>query len=312
MTTKKHLLIALDNNPGTTQSLAYCAMLFKCDPDVTFHLIHCIDQSKETIVPEPADPESSLLPGLDVNKTQKRHAERILAKGSDYLLQQGVSPKKIITTLVPSGNKTPQTIMLEAEKLLSDCIVIARRGIGYVGEMIMGSVSATLFRNLHSSPLWVIDGEVHLKNILVAVDGSIHSLRAIDHLAHILENRSDISIYLYHCAAFLAPVVVCSLENFYKEWDVSWCDTHLSGKGCLFNGPARLLLEAGIPEENIIILPETKHLEESSSIISQAEKHECGTIVVGRRGPDVRKGFFGGVSNKTIRQTQNMAVWVIG
>jgi nucleotide-binding universal stress UspA family protein len=86
----------------------------------------------------------------------------------------------------------------------------------------------------------------------------------------------------------------------------------LAGVGCLYDGPKQLLIEAGIDKDRVVVLPETRTIQESTSIVTQARNHKCGTIVIGRRGPGVTKGFFGGVSNQTIRQTQNMAVWVVG
>jgi nucleotide-binding universal stress UspA family protein len=312
MNSSKHLLIALGEHQASSQALSYGAVLFACDPQVTYHLLHCHVYDASSIIPEPLDNKTTLIPDSQFRSQDRRLHELILARGAQLLEDKGVSSQQISTFTVSSSQNPARAIMIEAERLLSDCIVIARRGLGYVGEIVMGSVSATLFRNSHTTPLWIIDGEVTKRNIFVAVDGSVYSLRAIDHLAHILKDRHDIKIFLYHCSAFLAPSVVCSLERFVQEWNEDWCKTYLSGDGCLFNGPAQMLREAGIPAENIVILPETKTIEESTSIVSQAKKHDCGTIVIGRRGPEVRKGFFGGVSNRTIRQTQNMAVWIIG
>ena len=76
---------------------------------------------------------------------------------------------------------------------------------------------------------------------------------------------------------------------------------------------ARLAIrDAGIDKEMIHTLPEPPVIEESSSIISYARKHECGTIVMGRRKEGMAKGILGSVSSRTIMQTQDMALWIIG
>jgi len=312
MLINRQLLIPIDDNPVCYQALVYCAFLFADQPNYTFQLLHCSQHSASSILPEPLDNRSSLLPCSSTDQSQQKHFQNLLTKGANVLQQHGAAASNITSAHVASSHLIARSIADHADHHLSDCIVVSRRGIGYLGEMILGSVSAALFRSLPKTPLWVIDGEVKSKDILVAVDGSVHTLRAIDHLAYMFQNRTDISIYLYHCALFLAPKVSCSLDSFHQEWDHDWCDLHLSGDGCLFNGPRQLLLEAGIPSDRIIILSETRHLEESSSIVNQARKHGCGTILLGRRGPKVRKGFFGGVSNRTIRQTQDMAVWIVG
>ena len=309
---RKHLLIPIDSSPHSNLALGYVAMMFQKDDDITFHLIHCQKQIADSVIPQPLDSNKSLLPDAVLGTAHSSMAKRLVDKKIDFLQHKGIGSKRIEATIVNAGTNIALSLISEAEKILTDSVVIARRGVGFIGEMVMGSLSAALFRDLNTIPLWIIDGEINHRDILVAVDGSIHSLRAVEHLAFILRDRSDLTIYLYHCTAFLAPAVVCSLDSFYNEWDKEWCDKNLSGDGCLFNGPAQLLIEAGIPRDRVVVLPETTHIEESTSIISQATKHGCGTIVIGRKGPGSQKGFFGGVSNRTIRQTQNMAVWIVG
>jgi len=312
MSSDKHLLIAFDNSPASIKSLHYCSLLFADDPDVTFHLLHCHSGSAGVFLPKPVNQADSLLPENDFDKGQENISESILAKGVALLKSYDISEKSIECSSISTANQIAESIIFEAHQKLFDSIIVARRGLGYLGEMVLGSVSATLFRNSHTIPLWVIDGEIVSKDVLVGVDGSVDALRAIEHLAHIFRNRGDVTFYFYHCTVFLAPAVVCTLDNFYREWDRNWCDTYLAGVGCLYDGPKQLLKEAGIDKDRVVVLPETRTIQESTSIITQARNHKCGTIVIGRRGPGVTKGFFGGVSNQTIRQTQNMAVWVVG
>ena len=176
----------------------------------------------------------------------------------------------------------------------------------------MGSVSANLFRKCHSTPLWIIDGEVTSKNFLIPLDGTLHSLMAIDHLGHILSGREDVQIFLFHCSSLFGKKVECRPELFYHKWEKKWCDAHLSGTSCLFQGPLLLLQEAGVPNDKIKILPEAADLEEAHGIIREAKRQGCGTIVMGRRGVGMAKGLFGGVSDRTVKHAQDLALWVVG
>ncbi len=110
----------------------------------------------------------------------------------------------------------------------------------------------------------------------------------------------------------MTPAIQCNLQSFYKDRDKAWVNAYLAGKGCLFDGPAQVLLDANIPKKMITILPETANIEESTSIISHARKNNCGTIVMGRRRAGMARGIFGEVANRTILRTQNMALWLIG
>ena len=308
---QKEILIAIDGSVYSDQSLSYLADLFHKQPDINFHLCTWITATA-SIMPSSADPRDSLLPDAPSLNKKEGTARRCLSRAQEKLVRYGVEEKRIQTSIEISGYNIAAMIQQKAEKDLADAVLVGRRGLNGLSEMLMGSVSATLFRKCHSTPLWIIDGEVQSKNFLVPLDGSLHSLMAVDHLAHILAGREDIQISFFHCSALFGKKVECKPENFYHKWDKEWCDTHLSGTGCLFEGPRILLQEAGIPTGRIRILPKATDLEEAHGIIREAKRENCGTIVMGRRGARMAKGLFGGVSDRTIKRAQNLALWIVG
>jgi nucleotide-binding universal stress UspA family protein len=307
---KKQILIATDGSTYSDQALHYVARLFGCQQETTFHVLTCTSPSHSAL-PESTDNKNSLFPSSAENESRYSAANSCLNQAKERLIRLGISADRITFSVV-AGNNIARNIQAEAEHLLVDSILVARRGIGFVGEMLLGSVSADLFRRCHQVPLWIIDGEVTLKNILISVDRSCHSLLAVDHLAHILSGRSDIKIFLYHCQRFFRSKVIYEREHFYQKWDKNWCDDYLSSQENVYTGPCQLLHEAGIPKDQINILPEATHIDESSSIISQAHRYECGTIVMGRPRAGMARGLWGEVATRTIKHTQDMALWIIG
>lgn len=308
---EKKILVAVDGSSYSTQSLEYLALLFADSTDIHLHLVHCVS-SGEAIVPVAADSRNSLLPNAPGSSGKRQVALQTLESAVEKLLHLGVAADRIHSSVEPSGYDIAAAIQRQAESLLTDSVLIGRRGLNTLSEMLLGSVSATLLKKCHKIPLWIIDGEVTNRNFLVPVDGSVPSLLAIDHLAHIMEKRQDIVIHLFHCLHFLGAKVEATPESFYHLWGKQWCDTHLSENRNLFHGPKQLLVESGIPEGNINILPETSDLEAARSIIRQAEKNQCGTIVIGRRGDGTTKGILGGVSDRTAKRAQDIALWLIG
>lgn len=307
---EKKILIAIDGSSYSTQALKYLALLFGDDATIHFHLTSCVS-GQGNILPSSADRNNSLLPSSG-NQGKRQTAERDLEKATAKLIHLHIPPERIHSSVEPSGYDIAATIQRQAENLLMDSILIGRRGLNTLSEMLLGSVSATLLKKCHTVPLWIIDGEVRNRNFLVPVDGSLPSFMAIDHLTHIMEGRQDITLYLFHCLHFLGNTPEASPDTFYHLWGKDWCDTHLCDDKILFQGPTQLLLEAGIPKKNIIILPEKSDLEAARSIISQAEKHHCGTIVIGRRGDGTTKGVLGGVSDRTAKNAQDIALWLVG
>lgn len=306
---KKQILVAVDESPTSSQSLDYLAHLFAGQDDVDFLLFNC-HGSGSVAFPEPEDARNSLTP-LRISPKALHKGHYLLNKAQDKLENLGISAARITTSCQPAGN-IAETIHQYAAHHLLDSIAVARRGVGIVGELLLGSVSSALFDKCHSVPLWLIDGAIQSKKFLVPVDGTPSSMMAIDHLAHIFARRSDIQFFLFHARGFLSPPPVCRPEDFYDKWGKEWCDTHLSGNGCMFTGPTDLLTAAGIARESIVTLPEPTAIEESTAIISSARKNGCGTIVIGRRPVHEAKGILGGVSKRTILQTENLALWVIG
>lgn len=305
----KKILIATDGSTYCNHALVYSANLFKDRPEVFFHLLNCTSQGSAAL-PETLDDQDSLFPGLDKKDARFITANSCINRARDRLFRMGIAPDRITMSILVTGNAA-RAIQTEAERLLVDCIVIARRGIGFIGEMLLGSISADLFRYCHQIPLWIIDGEVTMKNILLSVDGTCHSLMAADHLAHILAGRDDIQIFLYHCRRFFEPKGTYEREQLRLRWDEEWCKTYLMGDNPVYDGPFQLLREAGIPKHRLTVLPEATRVDRSNSIINQARRHQCGTIILGRPRAGISRGIWGRSTSRTIKYTQNMALWTI-
>ena len=308
---KKEILVAIDGSVYSNQALSYLTTLFKDQEDIHFHLCTMLTAGT-SVMPSVADSKNSLIPTSGAQNKKETSAKRYLHKATEKLNRAGIVPERIKTSIQASGYNIAGTIQHTASKELVDAILVGRQGLNAISEMLMGSVSATLFRKCHNIPLWIIDGEVKSKGFLVPVDGSPNSLMSIDHLSHILNKRDDIHICLFHCSSLFAKKPQCSIELFHHKWDKEWCEKHLSGDDCLFNGPRQLLVEAGIPKSQIQILPEVSDLEEAHGIVREAKKQNCGTIVMGRRAAGMAKGLFGGVSDRAVKRVQDMALWIVG
>lgn len=307
---KKEIVIAVDGSMYSDQALSYIINLFAEDDDFYFCLATWISAST-SIMPSIADERDSLIPTGNQNK-KEISAERYLHKAKEKLTAAGIAEERIRTTVELSGYNIASTILQYVTKELPDALLLGRRGFKGITEMLMGSVSAELFRKCHTTPLWIIDGKVKDTDFFVPLDGTVKSLLAVDHLAHICEGRKDVRICLFHCTTFFGKQMTCNPKLFYEHWDRKWCDKHLSETDCLFQGPKQILLDAGIPDANIEILPKTNDLEEARSIISEARKQHCDTIVMGRRSAHMAKGLFGGVSDRTIKRVENLTLWVVG
>ena len=306
----KEIIVAIDGSLYSDHSIAYLSALFAEDTSMHIHLCSWITASS-SIMPSLAESNDSLIPPGGQDK-KKLTAGRYLEKTKAKLQAAGLKEKQLQSSIFTSGYNIAAAIQQHVTQTLPDALLLGRHGFKGITKIMMGSVSAEIFRKCHSTPLWIIDGSIKHKDFFVAVDGTVRSLLAVDHLAHILRNRNDIHICLFHYSALFGKKNICDPEQFTEHWDKEWCNRYLSGTDCLFRGPRQILLEAGIPEAMIRILPQKSGMEEAHGIIKEARKQQCGTIVMGRRKAGMAKGLFGGVSDRTIERVEDLALWIIG
>lgn len=309
---KKKILVAVDGSVYSSNVLNYIGQLFPNLDDIHFHLLSIVPCSTSPAGREWLD-EAELLNTLSPQARNKLNAQKhYMKKAVKQLSQYGIDEKQVTTDVRLSRMAITKDILHAARKGLYDALLIGRRGIGKLEEIFMGSVSATIVSECHDLPIWIIDGKVNSRKFLVPVDGSFQCLKAIDHLAHILKDNPYAEITLFNSAAMLANKTTCKPEDFYEQWGKEWCEEHIGRPDCVYHAPKQLLIENGFAEDRIQWLQTFKGIYPSRQILRQSLIDDFGTIVMGRRGGDIRKGIFKGVSDRVLFMAEEVAVWIIG
>jgi len=309
---ERKILVAIDGSIYSRHALHYLATLFAGQPEVRFHLLSLVQGGSLPAGSEWLEEEERLNLMPPAARTQLLAHQHHVRDAADFLGRHGIAPQQLTQSVRLSQSGLADDIMHEARRGLYDALLVGRRGIGKLEELFMGSVSASLLEKCHDVPLWIIDGEVNSRRFLVPVDGSFHSLMAIDHLAFILRDNPQAEITLFHSAAMLAERPAIRPEEFYDQWGREWCDQHLSRPDSLFRAPRQLLVESGFPAERIFWLQTFKGIDPSRQILRQSLIDDFGTIVMGRRGSEISKGIFKGVSDRVLFMAEKVAVWVVG
>lgn len=306
---KKKILVAVDGSIYSSNSLDYLIRLFRQDQNFSVDLLAAVSTCCG---------DQSWMSDFDIQKTEssaellrKAKAERYLQDARERLVRNGFPEENIATFVHGSSEGITNSIHHFARDKMYDALLVGRRGVGRVGEMLLGSVSADLVRNCHEVPLWIIDGNVTSTRFLLAVHTCTHSLMAADHLAFILQDNPKAEFCIYHSHAAFGSTPPAEKEEFHGRWGARWCEKNLDVETCLYKAHSRILIENGIPEERITHLPPRRGIHPSHDLLRQARRHKCGTIVIGRR-PRVDKGLLGGVSDRITKNAQNMAIWLIG
>lgn len=309
---EKKLLVAVDGSVYTSNTLHYLEQLFAGLDDIRFHLL--------TVVPcNPSETASAWLDERELMSTlskeeQKRcaAAKKFLHTAVERLGRNGISPE-LVTTEVKISTKTPAAEVLNVARTgLYDALVLGRRGVSKLEELIMGSVSSTMFEKCRDVPIWIVDGQVDSRKFLVPVDGSHYTLQAVDHLCFMLKDNPYAEITLFHSAAMFAQKQDLRQGYCNRFITEDWCTTHSQDEDLYFLAPRQMLINSGFPPERIHRLQTKKGMYPSRQIVRQALIDDFGTIVMGRRDKEIVKGVFGSVTEKVVAMSVDTAIWIVG
>ena len=312
---ERKVLVALENSPYSNTILKYICNLFVGQPAIKFHLIgivpcHVSELSRNWLSQE------ELLSAID-NATRKKYAayKIFLAEKMRDLISCGFTENQVGTSVLLAKGGTVGDILYQAQKEKYDALVLGKKDLSRLEKMFLGSVSTEVLKRKSLLPVWIVSGTVSSQRFLVPVDCTPHTLEAVNHLAFMLKDNPAVEITLFHSCALLASDHITPKESFYGKWGKEWCDEHLKGEEddhFHFHATEQVLKEAGFPMERVRRLETREGIEPGQMIVHHIKHEDYGTIVMGRRGKDVSKGIFRGVSDRVLANVENVAIWIIG
>lgn len=309
---EKKLLVAVDSSVYSSNTLHYLEKLFANLDDVSFHLITIVTCHPSEVAKEWFD-EIELMNMLS-KEEQKRYAsaKRYLQSAVERLGRNGISPDHVTTEVKLSTTSPALEVLNVARKGYFDALIIGRRGVSKLEELIMGSVSTTILDKCSDVPIWIVDGKVDSRKFLVPVDGSHFTLNALDHLCFILQGNPYAEVTLFHSSAMFAHKQELRMDFCPRFLTDEWCEAHKDDKDLYLNAPRQMLINSGFSLERIHHLETKKGMYPSRQIVRQALIDDFGTIVMGRRSKEMPKGVFGSVTEKVLAMSVDTSVWVVG
>ncbi|MBA4394400.1 MAG: hypothetical protein C0407_12685 [Desulfobacca sp.] len=310
---EKKLLLAIDGSKNSLMTVDYVGHLLQFCPETKLVLFHVLPPIPPIYKEEaPSDP----LAQNHLQQWKKKHQEaikEILGKSKEKLVKLGWPESQIQIRAQEKRVGPARDILFEADKGMVDAIVLGRRGLSKTAELFLGSVSNKVIQGTKEAPVWVVGGKVTTPRILVAIDGSENSKRAVDHLSFILGSCQDqeIKILLFNVwpgfFTFSGPQIIPNLSEIPPSRQKVEEVTNSFLDEC-----EGLLLEAGLAPNMIKKKIGFKTADISKAILSEAQKGGYETIVMGRRGISKAKEFFmGSVSSKILQQVRDLAVWIV-
>lgn len=155
----KKLLLALDCSSPSKQAAIYVAGIVPLLPDCSvtlFSVLTGVPYSEE-VLKELMAPENVELHGDEDHEKEVRQVRQFLKEASQLLTGQRFSEERLIIVSKPLKRGIAQDILDEARARGCDTIVVGRRNISKLKQVMLGSVSKDLVQKAEGLTVWVVE-----------------------------------------------------------------------------------------------------------------------------------------------------------
>ncbi|MBW1974454.1 MAG: universal stress protein [Deltaproteobacteria bacterium] len=159
-------LVALDGTPASTRVVHYVGkivaslektkiFLFHVLPVVSPNLLTEEEVKRVQEVHEQDDFEH--LSGFFWSKEAEEKMNQTFENAMNILVEYGVPPESIHKVFAVESDSIANLILAHAKRLKCSTVVVGRRGLGRVKEILLGSTSSSVIRNAKGYTIWVVD-----------------------------------------------------------------------------------------------------------------------------------------------------------
>jgi nucleotide-binding universal stress UspA family protein len=201
------------------------------------------------------------------------HARRISDEAASLATQNGCAR---VEAMVEIGDPA-RTIVALAEEYKAHAIVMGRRGTGNVSGLFLGSVSTRVSHLSDRTVITVRGRDADIARVLVAIDGSEHSMRAVE-LASVIAKGFGADLDILHVAAMadLVPLVMSGVDaREYNEFE----DSLRQARGQIVNEAQRIAADLDVEATTTIEVGDA-----ATRIVGRAADLGSDVICIGRRG----------------------------
>jgi nucleotide-binding universal stress UspA family protein len=221
-------------------------------------------------------------------------SRRAINKSRELITGNQMSVEHILTRAVRERYGIVKDILTENTQGLYDAIILGRResyNLQWMFEKPADKTVKSIIRDNRSmTPVWICPAsEPGRKNVLLCIDGSQNSARAVDHVGYILSDYNQHSVTLFH---------VKNLPG--------------SGSDAIFQQAEAILHEYGINDERIK-RHSTSGLSVPGAILAEIERGGYGAVAVGmygeNRGRVKDSRLAGKTTGKLINRIEKASLW---
>jgi len=311
----KKILLPVDESIHSIHALKYMMWMSSVLEDFTYMLFYVQPVISDYIKEEAQKNPQTMARLTKLEKENEVLGKDILNRHTERLLAADVPEDRIVMSTQKRHEGLARDIIHQAWHAPVDAVAMGRRGFSRFQDTFIGSITKNVVEHNAEIPVWVIDGEITSKKILLAVDGSSDAFKALSHLCDMLRPDPDVTITILHIQPSLKDC--CGIEfhetqspeekrlvSDFIETTNRQCIDHFMERAW------RKFKEKGINEDIVKIKSESTLLSVGKTIVEEFRNGHYGTLVVGKRG--VNKRFFmGSVSNYLVTHMEKGALWVV-
>lgn len=158
--------------------------------------------------------------------------------------------------------------------------------------------------------------------ILLAVDESENSRRAVKYVGSLLRRTPDVAVTLFHVLKPMPrellehggsenPDIESQLDQQLHNEQEAWIRKEGESESQVLNKACETLTQSGFDRSQVAF--KIGHEEDiARNILEEARDGKHETIVVGRHGTSrIKRLFGGGVTDQLLRDAKGFAIWVV-
>ena len=310
MQNQTKILLAVDGSEASLNAVRHIGRVFsKQRQIVLFHVMSDVPEAFKDLMGQDFI-DTRQFPLEEWREEQETLIMAFMEKARALLIDAGFEPKalEVKTQKVKTG--IARDIHNESLRGYA-ALVIGRTGVSKIKVITMGSVASKLVEVTGHIPIIVVGAEANSKNILLALDGSRGSMRAVRFVGAVVD-PANCELMLCHVVRPLSIQYLSTKERFVSKHEKEWIAVNQRKIVPVFVEAKNQLMHLGLSEENLATEILTYESSRAAAIVKAAGSGGYDTIAMGRRGFTSVEAFPSGrVCRKIMHFAFRPALWIV-
>jgi len=312
----RKILLATDGSRDAMRAAHYIARLYKGASDVEVTVLN-ISPAIPPLFREPGHGPAVHKQFAAWKKRRSEEAKGYFKEATQVFLDAGFRKSHIKTRYVQQVVGVARDIVRELDAGDFDACIVGKKGVGWIDDIFLGTITRKLIEISENHPLWLLDGKgTNSRRVLIAMDETPRAVEIARYVGRMLHGLSSVHLFFYHyCTPFTECLSPEEREQM-KESEQEAVEMERLRMTQISRKATEAVLEEGIDSKALkyefqydqSVRPKTV----SQAILSKLKEEKCGTLVLGRKGFTAAREFpIGSMARRTIAEAEDCGVWLL-